>query len=118
MDTADIDRPSDTAIDLTGMRAEAVQRIQIGAFGLATMLLLVGLASIVMDRARQAEKSAVPEAAATVAAEPSLTPNGDPLADTGLVPDLPASEVPTAAPTATSAPLTGIPAEGENSLRP
>ncbi|MEP6869829.1 MAG: hypothetical protein ABJA20_15080, partial [Novosphingobium sp.] len=37
------------------LRAQAVHRLQIGLLGLAAMLLIVGLANIIMDRARQAD---------------------------------------------------------------
>ncbi len=68
---------------------QAVQRLQIGGSGIALMLLLVGLASIVNERTRLADAQAVPEATATV--EPSEQPNAtsDPLVDAGVVPDLP-----------------------------
>ena len=36
-----------------GTRAQAVQRLQVGLFGLAAMVLLVGLANIVIEHARQ-----------------------------------------------------------------
>ena len=92
------------------LRAQAVHRLQIGVLGLASMLLLVGLANIIMDRAR------VSDGAAAVAALPTARPlsadeakaGGDPLADIGVVPDMPASknEPPAAAtmPSAGSAP--------------
>ena len=41
------------------LRAQAVHRLQIGISGLAAMLLLVGLANIIMDRARQNEAEEV-----------------------------------------------------------
>jgi len=65
------------------LRAQAVHRLQIGLFGLAAMLLLVGLANIIMDRARLADDAdSVPKAVASVSAKnPS-----DPLADIGVVP--------------------------------
>lgn len=65
------------------LRAQTVQRLQAGMLGLAAMLLLVGLANIIMDRARQADEAttASPSAAATEAA-----PKNDPLADMGVVP--------------------------------
>lgn len=64
------------------MRAQAVHRLQIGLFGLATMLLLVGLANIIMDRARMAE-SAMPDAGIPTAA---VSQKSDPLADIGVIP--------------------------------
>ncbi|MGY6552782.1 MAG: hypothetical protein ACXIT4_12965 [Erythrobacter sp.] len=76
-------------------RAEAVQRVQVGVFGIAAMLLLVGLASIIGSRADKTDASAVPDAAPTT--EPRSAPApGNPLADAGVVPDIPAE--PTSAP--------------------
>jgi len=37
------------------LRAQSVHRLQVGLFGLCGMLLLVGLANIIMQRAQQAE---------------------------------------------------------------
>lgn len=66
------------------MRAHAVHRLQVGLFGLCAMLLLVGLANIIMDRARLAED----EDPANEIAMPTETPKAasDPLADIGVVP--------------------------------
>ena len=80
---------------LGGTRSEAVRRLQIGLSGLAAMILMVALASVVLDRARQTDATTVPEAAATT--EPVQTapaPKGDPLAEAGVVPDLPAEPSP------------------------
>jgi hypothetical protein len=63
-----------------------VHRLQIGISGLATMLLLVGLANIIMDRARQNEMErglATLPAAAASAKDSGAT---DPLADIGVAP--------------------------------
>ncbi len=60
------------------LRAQAVHRLQIGLFGLAAMLLIVGLANIIMDRAKLGDTGAAPRTAATTAS--------DPLADIGVVP--------------------------------
>jgi hypothetical protein len=82
------------------------------------MLLLVGLANIIMDNARLSEDA---PAAATAASQTAATLDpsqsqaqkaSDPLADIGVVPDLPAvsespapgAVAPQAAPLATSAP--------------
>lgn len=78
---------------LGGTRAHAVQRLQIGVFGLMAMLLLVGLANIIMDRAQVSQAAAVPEAASTVAPGNIAAPKKDPLADAGVVPDLPADPI-------------------------
>lgn len=66
------------------VRGQAVQRLQVGLFGLAAMLLLIGLANIIMDRAREADAQEV-----AVEAVPSVEeskPASDPLADIGVVP--------------------------------
>ncbi len=72
---------------LGGTRTEAMQRLQVGLLGLGAMLLSIGVATIVTDRANQAEEAVVPEAVQTSADPDSENP--DPLADAGVVPDLP-----------------------------
>ena len=92
------------------LRAQAVHRLQVGLFGLAGMLLLVGLANIIMDRARvnddaTADAVAASSAAAGIAPEAAPpSPASDPLADIGVVPDLPAENEPTGAPPAGASP--------------
>ncbi len=76
------------AAPLDGTRAERVQRVQIGVFGLVAMLLLVGLADIVITRAQETQAASVPEAAPTTAPIETPAPR-DPLADAGVVPELP-----------------------------
>ena len=91
-------------------RAQAVHRMQVGLFGLAGMLLLVGLANIIMDRALLGgDATAASAAAAATAAK--VTPEGaaaspanDPLADIGVVPDMPAAESPVPGASATARP--------------
>ncbi|HMT45744.1 MAG: hypothetical protein RL702_1972 [Pseudomonadota bacterium] len=65
------------------LRAQAVQRLQAGLFGLAAIVLIVGLANIINDRARLADAEAGKPAAA-------VTKDGaaqnDPLAEIGIVP--------------------------------
>ena len=73
---------------LGGTRAEATQRLQVGLSGIGAMILLVGLANIIQDRARVTEEGAVPDAAPTTAPV-DAPPQRDPLADAGVVPDLP-----------------------------
>lgn len=75
---------------LGGTRAEALRRLQMGAIGVVAVLLLIGLASIIKDRAAQTETTSVAGAAATSAAATG-TPVADPLAEAGVVPDIPAS---------------------------
>lgn len=78
-------------------RAQAVHRLQVGLFGLAGMLLLVGLANIIMERARLSADAppataAASQTAAQVAPRTSETePVSDPLADIGVVPDMPSA---------------------------
>ena len=78
-------------------RAQAVHRLQVGLFGLAGMLLLVGLANIIMDRAKISDNATAASSAASVAAakvspEAVQSPANDPLADIGVVPDMPAAD--------------------------
>lgn len=85
---------------LGGTRAEAVQRLQIGLSGIAAMVLLVGLANVIQNRAQVTQDLAVPDAAPTT--EPTAAPaQRDPLAEAGVIPDLPL-ENPTPTPTATA----------------
>lgn len=63
------------------LRGQAVQRLQAGLFGLAAIVLLVGLANIINDRAMLAESGTV-----TQAAPAKAEAGGDPLADIGVVP--------------------------------
>jgi hypothetical protein len=87
-------------------RAEAVQRLQVGLFGIGTMVLLVGLASIIGNQADLADDAAVPEAAPTT--EPSPTPSqANPLADAGVVPDIAVEPTPTPSPGETGAIVPG-----------
>lgn len=85
------------------MRAQAVQRLQAGLFGLAAVLLVVGLANIINDRARLTERTenngmALPAASASPG-------TSDPLVDIGVVP----SSVPTEATTAGASPAPNAP---------
>jgi hypothetical protein len=87
------------------LRTQSVQRLQAGLFGLAAMLLLVGLANIIMDRARVADVAAgmaspVSSAAASGGAA------SDPLADIGVMP----AGDPGATSSAVPAPSGGAPA--------
>jgi hypothetical protein len=83
------------------LRSEAVRRLQIGLIGLFTMILLVSLANIIRDRANDTEQTTVPN---QVASSEAATPAKDPLADAGVVPELPDSS--------------GAPAAGGNGRHP
>lgn len=77
------------------LRAQAVQRLQTGLFGIAAVLLVVGLANIINDRARMAEDAArLPSAQASASSSPA---SSDPLVDLGVVPSAMPSETPAAA---------------------
>lgn len=77
------------------LRAQAVQRLQGGLFGLAAVLLVVGLANIINDRARLTDQAGGSAAAkASSSASPGTS---DPLADIGVVPSSAPSEAPSAA---------------------
>lgn len=86
-------------------RIEAIQRLQVGLFGIGAMVLLVGLASVIGAQASRNDALAVPEAAPTT--EPSAeAPKPNPLADAGVVPDIAADPSPVSVPgSAPSSPL-------------
>ena len=75
-------------------RAETIQRLQIGLVGLGAMLLMVALANVVMDRAKESEATTVPEAAANVDSRQVMPAVADPLVDVGVVPDMPSVAAP------------------------
>lgn len=77
---------------LSGTRSQALQRLQIGLFGLGAMVLLVALANIIKTSAQENEARVVPEAASTTAAKSAGGEVSDPLADAGVVPDLPGDQ--------------------------
>lgn len=98
---------------LGGTRAEAVQRLQIGLSGVAAMILLVGLANVIQNRARETEQLSVPEAAPTT--EPLATPQQrDPLVEAGIVPDMPVESPSPAQPEGNRQPQQGAPRDGNN----
>ena len=68
------------------MRAQAVHRLQVGMFGLAAMLLLVSLASVIMQRVQTADRSAI---ATVPSGSASVAPGNDPLVDLGVAPEVP-----------------------------
>lgn len=105
--TYDMTRPPSevefTDIVTNGTRAQMLQRMQIGIAGILLMVLLVGLAGMIKNRAAEAEATSVPEAVPTV--QPSATPaQSDPLVEAGVVPDMPV-EQPDPTPTLSPAPV-------------
>lgn len=84
------------------LRAQVVHRLQIGLFGLVAMLLLVGLANVILDRAYMADAAAVADPDASASA--STTPANDPLVDMGVTPELPGANRPADKPSPAAAP--------------
>jgi len=68
------------------LRAQAVHRLQVGLFGLAGMLLLVSLASVIMQRVQTADRSAI---ATLPTSSASAASANDPLVDLGVAPEVP-----------------------------
>ena len=66
-------------------RAQALQRLQVGGAGLGVILLVVAIASVVIERAQEVEQTAVAEAKLDTP-EPTETAASDPLAEIGVVP--------------------------------
>ncbi len=96
-----------------GNSQETAQRLQVGLAGLGAMVLLVGLANVIMNSAEHFQATAVPEAALTAAASADPAPASDPLADAGVVPDLPDDpDMTGAAPTSNQAGGASSPADG------
>lgn len=87
---------------IAGTRSESLHRLQVGLSGLAAIVLMLALANVIMDRANRTEAASVPDAAATVL-PPVHSQQNDPLADAGVVPDVPARPAPT--PTSTQVPV-------------
>ncbi len=67
------------------LRSQAVHRLQVGLFGLCAMLLIVGLANIIMDTAKDSDRDEPVEEALAADDVPKKTAS-DPLADIGVVP--------------------------------
>lgn len=95
--------PEETAVGIAGTRSESLHRLQVGLSGLAAIVLMLALASVIMERANRTEAASVPDAAATVLPPPVHSQQNDPLADAGVVPDVPARPTPT--PTSTQVPV-------------
>lgn len=71
-------------------RSQSIQRLQIGLSAFGAVVLLIGLAQVIFDRALRSEAAAVPSAAATTAPPEETPVQSNPLAEAGVVPDLPA----------------------------
>lgn len=77
------------------LRSQAVHRLQVGLFGLCAMLLIVGLANIIMDRARLVDAEDPIQQVVAADAKPKRQV-ADPLADIGVVPAADPSPTPSA----------------------
>ena len=82
--------PDGQAVPLAGTHPQRMQRLQVGLFGLGMMLLLVGLANIVLTSAQETKATVPTEIATTSEGAEDQPAARDPLADAGVVPDLPA----------------------------
>lgn len=69
-------------------RQEGLQRVQIGLTGLAGVVLLVGLANIVIEKARLDERSMPPQVVPTLGSEGANATSQpkEPLAELGVTP--------------------------------
>ena len=97
---------------LAGTPDQSMQRLRIGLGGLLGIVIIVGLATIIYERANEVEAITVPDAAPTT--EPTAPPpKNDPLANAGVVPDLPAEPTPepTQQPQAAPEQGNGVPAQ-------
>lgn len=74
---------------LAGTPSESMLRLRIGLGGLLGIVIIVGLATMIYDQANQVDASVVPDAAPTTQVT-TAEPKNDPLANAGVVPDLPA----------------------------
>lgn len=68
------------------LRAQSVYRLQIGLLGLAAMLLLVGLANVMLDRAKAVDEGIDPIEEVIAVDEEPKKQAADALADIGVVP--------------------------------
>ncbi|MDG2003601.1 MAG: hypothetical protein P8J20_09755 [Novosphingobium sp.] len=68
------------------LRTQSVHRLQVGLFGLCAMLLLVGLANVILDRAQLSEAKDDPTEEVIAVDEEPKKPASDPLADIGVAP--------------------------------
>lgn len=105
------------------LRTQAVHRLQVGVLGLAAILLLIALASAIMQHARSTEDAATLANGGVVtrggmAARPTSGP-GDPLADMGVAPEMRAGRAPGASATtpAVRNPVLAVPQDPARSPR-
>ena len=96
--------PGESSRGASGRRSQALYRLQVGGIGLGFILLVVGVANVVIDRAQEVEETAVPEAK-IAAPKTDETQASDPLAEIGVVPSPePTAPTPTTSSTAGNVP--------------
>ncbi len=83
-DTGRSDENKSAGMAETPRRQEGLQRVQVGLTGLAGIVLLVGLANIVIDKARMDDAALPPPVVPTLSAN-AVSPK-DPLAELGVQP--------------------------------
>src|SRR5690606_652473 len=93
-DLAPVKRERARYLALAGNRSQTMQRLQPGLVRLAAMVLLISMARIISSSAQENEARVVPEAAPTVVPAPQPTTARDPLADAGVVPEVPDQPLP------------------------
>lgn len=87
---------------LSGTRQQRVQRLQVGLFGFAAMVMVLGLADIIMSTAENNQLAGTDELAPVTDEDVPPPPARDPLAEAGVVPELPAEPEVTPTSTATA----------------
>lgn len=85
-----------------------MRRLQLGAIGIGAVLVLIGLASIIQEGAQKSDRATVAEAVSSPQPDVS-TAAPDPLAQAGVVPEMPAS--PAAGGSTPASPTAKAPAE-------
>lgn len=79
-------------VPFRGSRGNRLQRLQVGLFGLACMVLLVALASIIKTTTARTDSEVVAEAVDPADVEIVAEPASDPLAEAGVVPGPPPTD--------------------------
>ncbi len=118
-DFAGLDGSEQPPSPLAGTRSQSIQRLQVGLFGLAAMVMVLGLADIIMSTAENnqvATAEELPPVSAEDVPPPTPQPQRDPLAEAGVVPDLPAEPEPEAQ--STAVPAVVVPPPASNAQAP
>lgn len=86
--------PDEPDVHISGAerRKEALYRLQIGFAGLLGIVLLIAVSDAIISRTTQSAAEDAPQATAITEPQNDEQPQVDPLAEAGLVPDLPTLE--------------------------